>query len=114
MLSASLFIAGFYPLTQVGQVEEDRRRGDRTFAVALGRNAAFGWAALFLPAAAAMNLWWVGGPSSAPGAVLLAGLVPVAAAGLLWWRRPRLDATAIADIVAYAAAAVFALSAAVV
>lgn len=112
MLSAALFIAGFYPLTQIGQIDEDRRRGDRTFAVALGRSAAFGWAALVLPAACAINLWGIGGMERAPGLVLSAGLVPVALAGFVWWRRPRLDATAIADFLAYGAAAVFALSAA--
>jgi 4-hydroxybenzoate polyprenyltransferase len=31
------FFAGFYPLTQVYQMEEDRQRGDRTTALALGK-----------------------------------------------------------------------------
>jgi 4-hydroxybenzoate polyprenyltransferase len=111
MLSSSLFIAGFYPLTQVGQIDEDRRRGDRTFAVALGRDAAFAWAASLLPLAAAMSGWRAGWPA---GAFLAAGLVPIGATVLLWHRRPRLDASPIADVVAYAAATVFALVSAAV
>lgn len=34
--AATLIVVGFYPLTQVFQVEEDRARGDRTLAVAWG------------------------------------------------------------------------------
>jgi hypothetical protein len=37
--------------------------------------------------------------------------VPRAIAGFAWWRNPRLDATAIADWLAYGAAAVFAIPA---
>jgi len=113
MSSAALFIAGFYPLTQLGQIDEDRRRGDRTFAVALGRNASFLWAGMVLPLACALNLWRVG-VGSAAGLVLLLGLVPVAIAGGIWWRRAPLDATAVADWMAYASAAVFALAAGLV
>jgi 1,4-dihydroxy-2-naphthoate octaprenyltransferase len=35
-LTTTLVTTGLYPLTQVYQIEEDRRRGDRTFAVAFG------------------------------------------------------------------------------
>src|SRR6266566_207282 len=54
--------AGLYPLTQLYQMEEDRRRGDRTLALLLGLRASlgvaiactalafalFGWAAVVL------------------------------------------------------------------
>lgn len=110
MLSAALFIAGFYPLTQLGQIDEDRRRGDRTFAVALGRNAAFAWSGIVLPLACSLNLWRVGF-WSAPGRVLLLGLGLVAVSGIIWWRRPRLDASPIADYLAYVSAVVFAVAA---
>lgn len=43
-LVAMLVPTGLYPLTQVYQIEEDRRRGDRTFAVAYGPRACFGCA----------------------------------------------------------------------
>jgi 4-hydroxybenzoate polyprenyltransferase len=35
-LTASLIVVGFYPLTQLYQIEADRTRGDRTLAVAWG------------------------------------------------------------------------------
>jgi len=35
-LAASLIVVGFYPLTQLYQIEADRARGDRTLAVAWG------------------------------------------------------------------------------
>src|SRR5439155_21822265 len=40
-LGASLVVAGFYPLTQLFQIEEDRARGDRTLAVAWGSARCF-------------------------------------------------------------------------
>jgi lycopene elongase/hydratase (dihydrobisanhydrobacterioruberin-forming) len=80
--------AGLYPLTQLYQLEEDRQRGDRTFALLLGLRASlsvsiactllaftlFGWAALMLEG---------GGPASwllVPLAAWLVVLVP-------WYRR---------------------------
>ena len=113
MLSAALFIAGFYPLTQLGQIDEDRRRGDRTFAVALGRDAAFLWSGAVLPIACSLNLWRLG-LGTVPARVLLLGLGLVAISGLVWWRRPSLDASPIADYLAYTSAVVFAVAAALV
>ena len=58
------FFAGFYPLTQVYQKEEDSRRGDRTLALILGKRGslrlacigvAAGFALLF---AAVLELAW--------------------------------------------------------
>jgi 4-hydroxybenzoate polyprenyltransferase len=40
-LAASLIVVGFYPLTQLFQLEEDRARGDRTVAVAWGAARCF-------------------------------------------------------------------------
>lgn len=40
-LVSALFITGIYPLTQVYQIEEDRRRGDFTFAVHYGPERVF-------------------------------------------------------------------------
>ena len=78
--------AGLYPLTQLYQLEEDRRRGDRTLALLLGLRASlsvsiactllafalFGWAALALGEPA----WWL----LVPLAAWLVVLVP-------WYRR---------------------------
>jgi 4-hydroxybenzoate polyprenyltransferase len=41
MLAASLVVSGFYPLTQLYQVEEDYARGDQTVAVAWGPQRCF-------------------------------------------------------------------------
>jgi 1,4-dihydroxy-2-naphthoate octaprenyltransferase len=41
---ATLITVGFYPLTQLYQIDEDRARGDRTFAVAFGPNTSFDFA----------------------------------------------------------------------
>lgn len=86
LLAFCPLFAGLYPLTQLYQLEEDRRRGDRTLALLLGLRASlsvsiactllafalFGWAALMLGGAA----WWL----LVPLAAWLAVLVP-------WYRR---------------------------
>jgi 1,4-dihydroxy-2-naphthoate octaprenyltransferase len=41
---ATLSAVGLYPLTQIYQIDEDRTRGDRTFAVAFGADASFKFA----------------------------------------------------------------------
>jgi len=41
---AALSAVGLYPLTQIYQIDEDRTRGDRTFAVAFGPDASFKFA----------------------------------------------------------------------
>jgi len=42
--AAALITVGLYPLTQLYQIEEDRARGDRTFAVAFGARNSFTFA----------------------------------------------------------------------
>jgi 4-hydroxybenzoate polyprenyltransferase len=41
---ASLSAVGLYPLTQIYQIDEDRARGDATFAVVFGPDASFKFA----------------------------------------------------------------------
>ncbi len=70
-LSAALTTLGLYPLTQVYQIEEDRNRGDRTLAVALGPAGAlrFGFAVLVAAGLSAVGaLAWRG---DRPGAGLV-------------------------------------------
>jgi 1,4-dihydroxy-2-naphthoate octaprenyltransferase len=43
-LAATLITVGFYPLTEIYQIEEDRRRGDRTLALWLGPAGSFRFA----------------------------------------------------------------------
>ena len=45
-LAATLLILGFYPLTQLYQIEEDRARGDRTAAVVWGPRRCFAFVLL--------------------------------------------------------------------
>lgn len=105
-LASLLFIAGFYPLTQVGQMDEDRERGDRTFALVYGRNASFRWSLLVVALAGALNIACA---AALAGAGAAAGLgLAMAALGfqvLRWRRDPDLDAGPIADVLAYGSAA---------
>ena len=59
-LSATLSAVGLYPLTQLYQIEEDRARGDRTFAVAFGVNASFVFSLICLGAAGACMVLLLG------------------------------------------------------
>jgi 1,4-dihydroxy-2-naphthoate octaprenyltransferase len=54
---AAFTAVGLYPATQVFQVEEDRARGDRTLAVALGPARALRLGALLLLAGGALAAW---------------------------------------------------------
>ncbi len=72
--AAALTALGLYPVTQVFQVEEDRRRGDRTLAVALGPAWALRLGGICLVAAAALTFWLV-----APRLGALAGAAAAAA-----------------------------------
>lgn len=53
--SAAFTALGLYPVTQVFQVDEDRARGDRTLAVALGPARALRFGALCLAAGGAAS-----------------------------------------------------------
>jgi 4-hydroxybenzoate polyprenyltransferase len=44
LAAAVLLTMGFYPLSQLYQIEEDRQRGDRTFSVVFGPQASFRFA----------------------------------------------------------------------
>jgi 4-hydroxybenzoate polyprenyltransferase len=88
-----LILAGFavlfgalYPLTQLYQIEEDARRGDRTLAIALGAERSLSLSAVLtaltftlMAAAATRSAWW-GGVSAGPRT---AGLVIALLAWLL-------------------------------
>lgn len=58
MFSAAFTTLGLYPLTQVYQIEEDAKRGDRTLAVVLGpvRALRFGFFCLMLAGIAAITV----------------------------------------------------------
>lgn len=80
MTAAVLLTMGFYPLSQLYQIDEDQQRGDSTFAVAYGPDASFRFALSCLIA---------GGLCMAFVALSRFGardaLLAVAAQMLLWW-----------------------------
>jgi 4-hydroxybenzoate polyprenyltransferase len=93
--SFALLFSALYPLTQLYQLEEDRRRGDRTLAVALGASRSLELALLMAALAfagfalAGREAHWTDA-----GAWLRWGALAVAAlawAGVLlpWWRQRR-------------------------
>lgn len=69
---SALTALGLYPATQVFQIEEDRARGDRTLAVALGPRRALRLGSLALLAAAGLTVWLVARRFGPPDAVLIA------------------------------------------
>src|SRR5256886_8394946 len=79
--------AGLYPLTQLYQMEEDRRRGDRTLALLLGLRASLGVAL----ACTALAFALFGGAAAVVGVQAWQLVVPLVAwlAGLVPWYRRR-------------------------
>ncbi len=87
MLAASLVITAYYPLTQIYQREEDRRRGDITFAVRWGERC-FPLAIMCLLLAAVLMgvlIWRDFGPWHVLG--VTGGLLGLAGLVYFWWRR---------------------------
>ncbi len=57
LLAASLITVGFYPLTQIYQIEEDLARGDLTFAAWVGPRGVFRYTLLVLGLAAVLLIF---------------------------------------------------------
>lgn len=87
MLGGSLVTLALFPLGHLFQLEEDRQRGDRSVALALGvdRTFRFAQAALFL--SAAMLGWVIATSWGWRDALVVAGGVTLALATLEVWRR---------------------------
>jgi 4-hydroxybenzoate polyprenyltransferase len=87
ILTASLIITGFYPLTQIYQREQDQKQGVISFAVYAGEKCFPLAIACMLSAAGLMGYlaWRYFGTLEALAAV--AGLVGLAVYVALWWRR---------------------------
>lgn len=72
MIGFAALFGALYPLTQLYQIEEDARRGDRTFAIALGAPRSLSIAlgltvtAFALMGGAAVRSAWWGGPGATP------------------------------------------------
>lgn len=103
--------AGLYPLTQLYQFEEDRRRGDRTLALRLGMHASLGVAlactgiafGVFVAAAGAIGAGLWTGALAVPFAAWLAVLVP-------WYRHHRTFTPARHELGMYQALAAWAVT----
>jgi 1,4-dihydroxy-2-naphthoate octaprenyltransferase len=87
MLAAALIITGFYPLTQIYQVEEDRKQGVISFAVRFGTWCFPLGIACMLSAAALMGYLAGRYFGAWEAAAAVGGLVLLAAYIALWWRR---------------------------
>ncbi len=93
LLSFAALFGALYPLTQLYQLDEDRRRGDRTLACRLGLDASLALALAM--AAIAFTGFVLAGTASGWGRdparwlALLAALAAWAAVLLRWWRRRR-------------------------
>ncbi|HEU5219402.1 MAG TPA: UbiA family prenyltransferase [Gemmatimonadales bacterium] len=102
LIAFALLFGSLYPLTQIYQLEEDRRRGDRTLTVSLGLHrslalaivmAALAFAALGV--AGATSAWGLGVHGLSRWAALAAAAGAWAVVLLPWWRwRGELDAAA--------------------
>ncbi len=81
--------AGLYPLTQLYQVDEDRRRGDRTLATALGAKNSLALSLLAVGIAFLLLLNASVRSDVRPGATMLLGIAALAWLSVLWpwWRR---------------------------
>lgn len=84
LVAAAVTVGAIYPLTQLFQIDEDRARGDRTIAIALGRRGTR-WAAAGLSATGAvlMALSARAGGHTVDAAVLGATALPLIA-GAAW------------------------------
>src|SRR2546427_8277979 len=78
--------AGLYPLTQLYQMEEDRRRGDRTLALLVGLRASLG-VAIACTALAFALFGWAAVVLGVRGSLLVVPLVAWVAVLVPWYRR---------------------------
>ncbi len=96
LISFAVLFGSLYPLTQIYQLEEDRRRGDRTLASALGLDRSLalaigmaGLAFLGLSLAGAASGWGGGMNGISRWAALVAAAGAWAVVLLPWWRGRR-------------------------
>lgn len=91
-IAFALLFGALYPLTQLYQLEEDRRRGDRTLAVALGVDRSL-LAAMIAAGLSFAGFFLAGAPAGWRRLPLAAAALAWAAVLMPWWRhRAELDA----------------------
>ena len=96
LIAFALLFGSLYPLTQIYQREEDRRRGDRTLASALGLDRSLllaivmaGLSFLGFALAGAASGWGAGLNGLSRWAALVSAAAAWAVVLLPWWRRRR-------------------------
>ncbi|BCM92928.1 hypothetical protein IAD21_04812 [Abditibacteriota bacterium] len=91
VLGVMSFVAAFYPLTQLFQIESDTRRGEQSLASWLqgrfGRNSVFSWAAILFVLGGICNALAVRFSSLVGGVTLQLLFAVVAVVLLVLWRR---------------------------
>ena len=95
-LVSSLFLCGSYPLTQVYQHQEDRKRGDETLSLKLGLKGTFIFSAVSLTiAAAALSIEYYLTKQPANILIFLVSTSPVIAFFLYWQLQIRKSTAAV-------------------
>jgi 4-hydroxybenzoate polyprenyltransferase len=102
LIAFALLFGSLYPLTQIYQLDEDRRRGDRTLASALGLDRSLALAIVMaalaflgLAVAGATSAWGGGAHGWSRWAALASAAAAWAVVLLPWWRRRKtLDSAA--------------------
>jgi 4-hydroxybenzoate polyprenyltransferase len=88
ILAVTLITVGFYPLTQIYQIEEDTARGDTTFAAWAGPRNVFAFAVVVQGVAAALLVAVILALLGPVDAVVVAAFYGVLLAAIVrWWRR---------------------------
>ncbi|CAN5677912.1 hypothetical protein BH10CHL1_BH10CHL1_38810 [soil metagenome] len=85
IVSATLVAVGFYPLTQIYQIDEDLARGDQTFAAWIGPRRAFIFAVVVQTVAAALLVGAIARLLGLWNALLVAAFYVVLLVAILRW-----------------------------
>jgi 4-hydroxybenzoate polyprenyltransferase len=92
LISFAFLFGALYPLTQIYQLEEDTRRGDRTLSVWLGIDRSLGVALVMAAlafigfAVAGFGSGWRGGDAAARWAALIVAAAAWLVVLIPWWR----------------------------
>lgn len=96
ILAVTMITTGFYPLTQIYQIDEDRARGDRTFAVWAGPQGVFTFAIATQSLAAILLVGMISRLLGPLDAFVVAIFYGALLSGTILWAR-RFDKTRVLD-----------------
>ena len=83
----ALVTTGFYPITQIYQIEEDRARGDLTFAAWRGPQGVFTFAIITLAVAALVLIWVMAQALGLWQAAVVALFYLALLGAIIWWAK---------------------------